>query len=172
MQTAEALAVLSWLRINWTRKHRQNTKRTAPCRLDPKFSPLRKSKCPSTRKNFWQYKGNFPSLHMFGGKKTKPSIVLTDSKSVTRFFQTKANPPALLNAYGSVLQFIFKKTYIAGSINTAANFLSRLDFNVVGKIRLKIQEHIQTTFLRWHDLLRTSLMKSNFSSLKQTRGTI
>ena len=29
---------------------------------------------------------------------TKPTIVLTDNKSVTRFFQTKAIPPALWNA--------------------------------------------------------------------------
>ena len=51
---------------------------------------------------------------------TKPAIVLTDNKSVTRFFQTKANPPALWNACDYVLQFNFKIAHIAGSVNTAA----------------------------------------------------
>ena len=58
---------------------------------------------------------------------TKPTIVLTDNKSVTRFFQTKATPPALWNACDFVLQFNFKKAHIAGSVNTAADFLSRLN---------------------------------------------
>ena len=40
---------------------------------------------------------------------TKPTIFLTDNKSVTRFFQTKAIPPALWNACDYVLQFNFKK---------------------------------------------------------------
>ena len=50
----------------------------------------------------------------------KPSIVLTDNKSVTRFFQTKAIPPTLWNACDYVLQFNFQIAHIAGSVNTAA----------------------------------------------------
>ena len=38
----------------------------------------------------------------------KPTIVLTDNKSVTRFFRTKAIPPSLWNACDYVLQFNFK----------------------------------------------------------------
>ena len=76
---------------------------------------------------------------------TKPTIVLTDNKSVTRFFQTKAIPPPLWNACGYVLQFNFQIAYIAGSVNTAADFLSRLGLKVMEKIRLKIREDIQTT---------------------------
>ena len=76
---------------------------------------------------------------------TKPTIDLTDNKSVTRFFQTKAIPPALWNACDYVLQFNFKIAHIAGSVNTAADFLSRLEFKVTEKIRLKIREDIQTT---------------------------
>ena len=45
---------------------------------------------------------------------TKPTIVLTDNKSVTRFFQTKAIPPSLWNACDYVLQFNFKIAHIAG----------------------------------------------------------
>ena len=76
---------------------------------------------------------------------TKPTIVLRDNKSVTRFFQTKAIPPALWNACDYVLQFNFKIAHIAGSVNTAADFLSRLELKVTEKIRLKIREDIHTT---------------------------
>ena len=76
---------------------------------------------------------------------TKPTIVLTDNKPVTRFFQTKAIPPALWNACDYVLQFNFKIAHIAGSVNTAADFLSRLELKVTEKIRLKIREDIHTT---------------------------
>ena len=44
-----------------------------------------------------------------------------------------------------MLQFNFKKEHIAGSVNTAADFLSRLELKVTEKIRLKIREDIQTT---------------------------
>ena len=75
----------------------------------------------------------------------KPTIVLTDNKSVTRFFQTKAIPPALWNACGYVLQFNFKIAHFAGSVKTAADFFSRLELKVTEKIRLKIREDIHTT---------------------------
>ena len=76
---------------------------------------------------------------------TKPTIVSTDNKSVTRFFQTKAIPPTLWNACDNVLQFNFKIAHIAGSVNTAADILSRLELKVTEKIRLKIREDIHTT---------------------------
>ena len=44
--------------------------------------------------------------HIFWGA-TKPVIIMTDSKSVTRFFQTKVIPPPLWNACNFVLQFNF-----------------------------------------------------------------
>ena len=76
---------------------------------------------------------------------TKPTIVLTDNKSVNRFFQTKAIAPTLWNACDYVLQFNSIIAQIAGSVNTAADFLSRLEFKVTEKIRLKIREDIHTT---------------------------
>ena len=76
---------------------------------------------------------------------SKPTIVLADNKSVTRFFQTKAIPPSLWNACDYVLQFNFKIAHTAGSVNTAADFLSRLELKVTGKIHLKIREDVQTT---------------------------
>ena len=76
---------------------------------------------------------------------TKPKIVLTDNKSVTMFFQTKTIPPSLWTACDYVLQFNFKIADIAGSVNTAADFLSRIELKVTEKIRLKISEVVQTT---------------------------
>ena len=58
---------------------------------------------------------------------TKPTIVLTDNKPVTRFLKTKAIPPALSNACDYVFQFNFKRAHLDGSVNTAADFLSRLE---------------------------------------------
>ena len=78
---------------------------------------------------------------------SKPRIVLTDNKSVTRFFQTKAIPPSLWNACDYVLQFNFKIAHIAGSVNTAADFLSSFELKVTEKIRLKIREDIQATLI-------------------------
>ena len=76
---------------------------------------------------------------------TKPVIVLTDNKSVTRFLQTKAIPPTLWNACDYVLQFNFKIEHIAGSVNTAADFLLRLELKVTERIRLKIREDVRLT---------------------------
>ena len=76
---------------------------------------------------------------------TKPTIVLTGNKSVTHFFQTKAIPPALWNACDHMLQFNYKTAHIAGSVNTAANYLSRLEIKVTEKKRLEIREDIRTT---------------------------
>ena len=76
---------------------------------------------------------------------TKPTIALTDNESVTRFFQTKAIPPALWNACDYLMQFNLKIAHIGGSVNTAADFLSRLELKVTEKIRLKIREENHTT---------------------------
>ena len=81
--------------------------------------------------------------HLWGA--TKPTIVLTDYKSDTRFFRTKAIPSCVRNACDYVLQFIFKIAHIAGSVNAAASFLSRLQAKVTVEFRLKIQEDIKTT---------------------------
>ena len=53
---------------------------------------------------------------------TKPVIIMTDSKSVTRFFQTKMIPPPLWNACDFVRQINFTIAHIPGKMNTAADF--------------------------------------------------
>ena len=76
--------------------------------------------------------------HIFWGA-TKPVIVMTDSKSVTRFFQTKMIPPPLWNACDFVLQFDFTIAHIPGKMNTAADFLSRLEMDPNEKTNFKNQ---------------------------------
>ena len=61
---------------------------------------------------------------------------MTDSKSVTRFFQTKNTPPRFWKACDFVLQFNFTVAHILGKMNTAADFLSRLEKDPNEKIIL------------------------------------
>ena len=79
--------------------------------------------------------------HIFWGV-TRPVIIMTDSKSVTRFFPTKLIRPPLWNACDFVLQFIFTIAHIPEKMNTAAGLLSRLETDPNEKIILKIREDI------------------------------
>ena len=81
--------------------------------------------------------------HIFWGA-TKPVIIMTDSKSVTRLLQTKMSPPPLWNACDFVLQFNFTIAHIPGKMNTAADFLPRLEMDPNEKIILKVREDIPT----------------------------
>ena len=67
---------------------------------------------------------------------SKPTIVLADNKSVTKFFETKMIPPSYWNACNFVLQFQFKIAHVPGRMNTAVDFLSRLDINPKDKVLL------------------------------------
>ena len=109
-----------------------------------KFSPAQLKISIYSKENLATYMAFLEFAHIVWEAKT-PKIVLTDNKSVTRSFRTKAIPPALWNACDYVLQFKLKIAHIAGSVNTTADFLSRLELTVTEKIRLKIREHIQTT---------------------------
>ena len=65
--------------------------------------------------------------HIFWGA-PKLITILTDNKSVTRFFQTKIIHPTLWNACGMhVIQFNFVIAHIPGKNNTAADYLSRME---------------------------------------------
>ena len=75
---------------------------------------------------------------------TFPVIVFTDNRSVTRFFQAKLISPALWNACDYVLQYNFVIAHVAGSMNTAAEFLSGTEVNPVEKLEMSIRNDIQT----------------------------
>ena len=130
---------------NPDRKIQSKRKTYAPVAFGSKFFCPAQLKMSIYSKEFQAIYMAFLEFAHILWEATKPTIVLTDNKSVTRFFQTKAIPPALWNACDYVLQFNFKIAHIAGSINTAADFLSRLELKVTEKIRLKIREDIHTT---------------------------
>ena len=81
--------------------------------------------------------------HLMWGR-TFPVIVFTDNRSVTRFFQAKLIPPALWNACDYVLQYNFVIAHVAGSMNTAADFLSRTEVNPTEKLEMSIRNDIHT----------------------------
>lgn len=72
----------------------------------------------------------------------KPTLVLTDNKSLTRFFQAKQVPPTLWNCVDHVLAFNFILGHIPGKANLAADFLSRIHINPEEKLMLKITDRI------------------------------
>ena len=130
---------------NPNQKIQSKRKTYAPVAFGSKiFSPAQLKMSKYSKEFLANYMAFLELAHILWGA-TKPTIFLTDNKSVTRFFQTKAIPPALWNACDYVLQFNFKIAYIAGSVNTAADFLSRLELKVTKKTRLKIREDIPTT---------------------------
>ena len=73
-----------------------------------------------------------------------PVIVLTDNRSVTRFFQTKIISPPLWNACDYILQYNFVIAHVAGAMNTAADFLSRAEVNPTKKLKLNIRNEVTT----------------------------
>ena len=81
--------------------------------------------------------------HIFWGT-PKPVIILTDNKSVTRFFQTKIISPPLWNACDFVIQFNFTIAHIPGKNNTAADYLSRMEMDPTEKLVLKIRADVET----------------------------
>ena len=130
---------------NPDQKIQSKRKAYAPVAFGSKFFSPAQLKISIYTKEFLAIYMAFLEFAQILWEATKPTIVLTDNKSVTRFFQTKAIPPAPWNACDYVLQFYFTKAHIAGSVNTAADFFSRLELNVTEKIRLKIREDIPTT---------------------------
>ena len=82
--------------------------------------------------------------HIFWGT-PKPVIILTDNKSVTRFFQTKIIPQTLWNACDYVIQFNFTIAHIPAKNKTAADYLSRLEISPKEKLILRIREDISST---------------------------
>ena len=132
---------------NPDQKIQSNRKTYAPVAFGSKvFSPAQLKMSIYSKEFLAVYMAFLEFAHILW-ETSKPTIVLTDNKSVTRFFQTKAIPQSLWNACDYVLQFNFKIAHIAGSHNKAADFLSRLELKVTEKIHLKIRQDVQTTHI-------------------------
>ena len=57
----------------------------------------------------------------------KPVLVLTDNRSLTKFFQAKTVPPALWNFLDRVLSFDIVVRHIPGAAKAAADFSSSMN---------------------------------------------
>ena len=57
-------------------------------------------------------------------------------------------PPALWNAGDYVLQYNFVIAHIAGSMNTAADFLSRTELDPTKKLEMAIRKDIHTKAIK------------------------
>ena len=79
--------------------------------------------------------------HILWGVK-KPTIVMTDNKSLTRFFQSKRLPPKLWNYCDQALQFNFVLADVPVVENPAADYRSRLNINPKDRIHLKLHDEI------------------------------
>ena len=73
--------------------------------------------------------------HILWGS-TKPVLVLTDNRSLTRFFQAKTIPSSLWTCVDHVLNFNIVLGHIPGKANAAADYLSRIHVHPHTKLEL------------------------------------
>ena len=126
-------------------KHNSTLKSYAPIAYGSKKYTPSQSKTSIYAKNFLAIHLAFKEFgHLFWGS-TKPVIIMSDGISVSRFFRTKMIPPPLWNASDFVLQLTFSIAHIPGKMNTAADFLSRLEMDRNEKIIPKIRGHSNKT---------------------------
>ena len=107
-----------------------------------KRSTQHSRKCQCMRKNSFPYISRLLNLDTLCGEASV--IVFTENRSVTRFLQAKMIPPALWNARDYVFQYNFVITHVAGSMNTAADFLSRSEVDPTEKLEMTIRNNIHT----------------------------
>ena len=72
----------------------------------------------------------------------KPTIVMTDNNTLTRFFQSKRIPHKLWNYCDQALKFDFVLAHVHGVENLAADYLSIFDINPQDRIHLKLHDKI------------------------------
>ena len=64
----------------------------------------------------------FPEFAHILWETTKPTIGLTDNESVTRFFETKANPPVLWNECDYIMKHNIEKHKLPAHSTQQLNF--------------------------------------------------
>ena len=82
--------------------------------------------------------------HILWGATDKKILVLTDNKSLARFFHSKTMPAPLWNFLDQLMSFRFILGHIPGRANAAADFLSRLQINPNDKMTLQMKASIPT----------------------------
>ena len=79
--------------------------------------------------------------HILWGS-TNSVLVLTDNRSLTRFFQAKTIPSSLWTCVDHVLNFNFVLGHIPGKANAAADYLSRIHVHPHTKLELRFNSQI------------------------------
>ncbi len=79
--------------------------------------------------------------HIWGTTK-KQVILLTDNKSVTRFFQAKTLPPTLWSKAEYFMSFNLILGHIPGKANLSADYLSRMYVNPDTKFTLQLKDRL------------------------------
>ena len=87
--------------------------------------------------------------HILWGS-SKPVLVLTDNKSLTRFFQAKTIPSSLWTCVDHVLNFNFVLGHIPGKANAAADYLSRIHIQPHTKLELRFNSKIPVADVHLH----------------------
>ena len=144
MSASEALDITSLLKTIPIQKHSQSGKLMARWRLDRKVSHLRNLRCAYIQKRFYLFTWHFLSLHTFFGKKQSHQLY-REIRNLTHVFPDESNSISAVECMWLLVLKNIKLAHIAGSMNTAADFFSRLDLKVTEKIPLKIREDIITT---------------------------
>ena len=80
--------------------------------------------------------------HYIWGNISNPIIVLTDNKSVSRFFRPKRLSTNIWNAVDYVLSFQFLLGHIQGKANAAADYLSTIHIKPATKFKLKTDNKV------------------------------
>ena len=81
---------------------------------------------------------------------SKPVLVLTDNKSLARFFQAKTIPSSLWTCVDHVLNFNFVLSHIPGKANAAADCLSRIHIQPHTKLELRFNSKVLVADVHLH----------------------
>ena len=103
---------------------------------DRKDSPKVRCHSQCTQRCFWPGTSRLANSRTFCRGVKKPTVVMTDNKSLTRLLQSKRIPPKLCNYCDQALKFDFVLAQVPGVKNPAAVFLSRIDINSRDRINL------------------------------------
>ena len=102
----------------------------------------------TTQLNFSVYCKEFLALYFaldsfahFSWGATKPVLVLTDHRSLTRFFQSKSIQPPLWNCLDRVLSVNIRLAHFPGKANSAVDFLSRMQVDPNLTLQITLTYH-------------------------------
>ena len=71
---------------------------------------------------------------------TRPTVVRTEKRSVKLFFQTRAIPSVVWKHMWLCVPNSIQNSTVSGSVNTTADFLSRLELKITEKTHLRIRK--------------------------------